>query len=355
MRNKIIIISVIILVVLAGVYRLYVNKKQIDTDSAPRISKVSVPVFVESVKESEIDNSFTVNGSFEPSREITIMSQTQGKVVQLLMNNGDFVKAGQVLASCDLELLEAQKLLAEANLEKAEKDLKKFKEMLQSKAATQQQIDDLQLAFYNARTNYVTVNKQIEYSVIVAPFSGYITTRHIEKGSTILPGSPIADIIDVATMKFNAGVAESDLVKIRTNQSVTITADIYNGFTFNGRIKNIGMKADASRRFPVEIEVSNNASKPIRAGMFGMASFDSEGTHKAMVIPRSALVGSIKDPVVFVVLNDKAIRKSIKVGTATDKTVEVLSGLQENDQVVVAGQINLDDNTPVKVSTIKKQ
>ncbi|MBK9357452.1 MAG: efflux RND transporter periplasmic adaptor subunit [Bacteroidales bacterium] len=355
MKRKIIIVSVIILVCVAGLMKLYVNKKQIDADSAPRISKVSVPVFVETVKESKLDNSFSVNGTFDPAREIAIISQTQGKIVSLNFNNGDFVKEGQILASCDLELLEAQKDLANANLDKCTNDLKKFREMLQTKAATQQQIDELQLALYNAQASYVTVTKQIEYSIIKAPFSGYITGKHIEKGSMIMPGTPVAEMMDISTMKFNAGIAESDLVKISKNQEVKVVADIYEGFTYAGKIKNIGMKADDSRRFPVEIEVRNNVSKPIRSGMFGMAYFTSEGTHNAISIPRTALVGSIKDPAVYIVENDKARKKPIKVGSASEKSIEVIEGLKAGDKVVISGQINLDDNTPVAISNEKAQ
>jgi membrane fusion protein, multidrug efflux system len=353
MKKKIIIISVIVIVCVAAIFKLMLNKKEIDANSAPRESKVSVPVFVETVKESKLDNSFSVNGTFDPAHEITIISQTQGKIVTLNFRNGDFVKEGQVLASCDLELLTAQKDLAEANLSKAKKDLKKFQEMLQSKAATQQQIDELQLALYNAQASYVTVTKQIEYSIIKAPFSGYITAKHVEKGSMIMPGTPIAEMIDISTMKFIAAVAESDLVKIKTGQEVNILADIYEGFNFTGTIKTIGMKADGSRRFPVEIEVRNDVNKPIRSGMFGMAFFAGEGTHDAMVIPRTALVGSIKDPSVFVVENDKALKRTIKVGSANEKTIEVLSGLKAGEKVVIAGQINLDENTTVRISNSK--
>jgi RND family efflux transporter MFP subunit len=114
------------------------------------------------------------------------------------------------------------------------------------------------------------------------------------------------------------------------------------------------MKADASRRFPVEIEVHNDFNKPIRSGMYGMAFFAGEGTHDAMVIPRTALVGSIKDPAVFVVENDKAVKRSIKVGSANERTIEVLSGLKTGEKVVIAGQINLDDNTPVRISNNKQ-
>ncbi|MEI6854189.1 MAG: biotin/lipoyl-binding protein, partial [Bacteroidota bacterium] len=109
MKKKIIIISIILIVCVAAIFKLMLNKKQIDANSAPRESKVSVPVFVETVKESKLDNSFSVNGTFDPAHEITIISQTQGKIVSLNFRNGDYVKEGQVLASCDLELLNAQK------------------------------------------------------------------------------------------------------------------------------------------------------------------------------------------------------------------------------------------------------
>jgi membrane fusion protein, multidrug efflux system len=353
MKRKIIIIAVIIVVAILVSLKLFMNKKQIDADAKPRDLNVNVPVIVEPVREANVDNSFSVNGVFSPAHELTIISQTQGQLVSVEFSNGDYVREGQVLASCDLEMLNAQKALADANLAKARSDQKKFEEMLKNKAVSQQEVEQMQLAFIKAQTDAVTVNKQIEYSIIKAPFSGYITKKYVEKGGMLMPGSMIAEMIDINTLKFTANVAETDVINIKKEQPVKLAADIYNGYSYKGTIKYIGMKADDARRFPVEVEVRNNLQKPVKAGMFGIAYFDCEGTHNALIIPRTALVGSIRDAKVFTVENNKAVRTSVKVGTATETTIEILEGLKAGDKVVVSGQINLDDNTSVKITNAK--
>ncbi len=349
MKKKIIIIAIICVLAVGLIVKLIINKSEIDASAKPKDIKVEVPVTIVKAKKSIIDNGFSVNGTFLASRELTIISQTQGKLVKIGFENGDFVGEGQVLAQCDLELLEAQKALAEANLNKMKSDLKKFEEMYKTNAVTLQQIEEMRLACLNAQTNLVTVNKQIEYAVIKAPFSGYITKKYIEKGGMLMPGAMVAEIIDINTLKFVANVSESDIDKVKNGGPVKITADIYDGIFYDGKIRSVGFKADEAKRFPVEIEVRNNTAKPIKAGMYGLASFDCEGTREALLIPRTALVGSIKEPKVFVVDGKTASARMLKLGTSTESSIEVLDGLKEGDQVVVSGQINLEDGTTVQI------
>jgi RND family efflux transporter MFP subunit len=349
MKRKIIIIVVAVLLVAGFVVKLAMNKKEIDANATPKDIKVDVPVSVVDAKSSLIDNSFNVNGNFLASKELTIFSQTQGKLMKVNFEVGSFVKEGQALAVCDLELLEAQQSLAVANADKLKNDVKKFEEMSKSNAVTQQQLEDLRLAYLNAQTNLVTVNKQIEYATIKAPFSGIITKKYIEKGGMLMPGAMVAEIIDISTLKFMANVSEPDMTKIKSGDPVTITADIYDGYTYDGKIKSIAFKADEARRFPVEIEVRNNSTKPIKAGMYGNAFFKCEGTHTALLIPRTALVGSIKEPKVFIVEGNRAFSRAIKLGASSENNIEVIEGLKEGDKVVIAGQINLEDGTSVQL------
>jgi membrane fusion protein (multidrug efflux system) len=349
MKRKIIVIAVICVLAIGLVLKLMFNKSEIDANAKPKEINVDVPVTLATAAMSVITNGFSVNGTFLPAKELTIVSQTQGKLVSIGFQNGDFVREGQVLAQCDLELLEAQQKLAEANVNKLKNDLKKFEEMYKTNAVTLQQIEEMRLGLLNAQTNLVTVNKQIEYAVIKAPFSGYITKKYIEKGGMLMPGALVAEIIDINTLKFIANVSESDLDNVKKGSSVKITADIYDGILYEGKVRSIGFKADDAKRFPVEIEVRNNASKPIKAGMYGVAAFDGEGTREALLIPRTALVGSIKEPKVFVVNGKTASARALRLGTSTESSIEVIDGLKTGDQVVISGQINLDEGTIVQV------
>jgi len=99
----------------------------------------------------------------------------------------------------------------------------------------------------------------------------------------------------------------------------------------------------------MEIEMVNDPVHPVKAGMFGTGTFGSGFLHVALVIPRNSIVGSIKNPKVYLVENNKAILKDIRIGSANDYEVEVVDGLKEGELVVTSGQINLDNNVTVKV------
>jgi RND family efflux transporter MFP subunit len=263
------------------------------------------------------------------------------------------VPAGKVLATLDDELIRSQLSLTEAALVKSKNDLKKFEDLLADDAVSSQQVEEARLGLKKAETDLVALRKQLENATVRAPISGTITKRFIEKGSLVMPGSPVAEIVDVSRLKFIANVAESEAVQITERQKVTLTSSLFPGVVFEGTVSSIGVKADDAKRFPVEIEVVNNPKHPLRAGMFGTALFSTGEGRQSLMIARQAIIGSIKNPRVYVVEGDMAVLRDIRIGTATDRHVEVLEGLREGDRVVISGQINLDDHARITIVSNK--
>lgn len=349
MKRIIIIAIIIITLVGACTVTLLYNKKKIDEKARMDGNLATIPVFVTEVKKTMLSGDFQANGTFSAIHEVTLMSEGQGKVEQLLFNTGDFVSSGQVLAKLDDDLLSSQLSLAEAALEKARKDVRKYEDLLNDDAISFQQVEDAKLGLKKAETDVATLRKQIDFTSVTAPIQGTVTKRYIEKGSLVMPGTPVADIVDISRLKLTANVTESEAVRIVKGQKVTITSSVYPGVQYPGTVVSVGVKADDARRFPVEIEIVNNPKSSLRAGMFGVALFTSDDTHEALVVPRHSLVGSIREPRVFIVKNDTAMLQVIRIGRSNDHEVEVLEGLAENDIVVTSGQINLDNNKPVVI------
>jgi len=353
MKKKMLIIAIAIICTTLFVVKLAINKSNIDEATKPKDLHIAVPVIIDTVKYITLDNSFSVNGSFTPSHELTIMGESSGKIIKINFETGDYVKEGQVLATLDIDVLNAQKQLAEANLNKTKGDLAKFEQMIKNNAITEQQLEEMKLAYINAQTSLTTINKQLEYSVVKAPFSGYITKKYIEKGGMMMPGAPIAEIVDINTLKFIASVAESDISRVKKNQAIIVTCDADKTIEFKARVKSISMKADESKRYAVEVEIKNNAANPVKAGMYGTAFFHSNGTRQALVIPRSALTGSIKNAKVYIAEGNKAILKSIATAYTDDKIIEVTEGLASGQFVITSGQINLENNSVIDISKKK--
>ncbi len=349
MKRIAIIFLIIIVLVGACTVTLLYNKKKIDEKSQLDGNLKSIPVFITTLKMSRIDGDFTVNGSFSAIHELTLASEGQGKVTSLLFNTGDFVKEGQVLALLDDEVLTSQLSLARVALEKASADLKKYEGLLKNDAISSQQVEDARLFEKKAEADVISLKKQLDNTVIKAPIQGSIVRRMVETGSLLMPGSPVAEIVDISRLKLIANVAESEVVRIGDNQKVAVTSSLYPGVTYRGVVVSIGVKADDARRFPVEVELVNDLHHPLKAGMFGMVQFSSETGRECLTIPRHSIIGSIKEPKIYVIEGNKAQLRSIRIGSADDKQVEVLEGLKEGDRIVTSGQINLDDNTLVTI------
>jgi RND family efflux transporter MFP subunit len=169
----------------------------------------------------------------------------------------------------------------------------------------------------------------------------------IDLGSVVSTGTPILELTDISALKLNISVPERDILKFKIGQQVTVHADVYGNKAFSGKITNIGVKADASHNFKVEVLISNNSNDPLMAGMYGSVVLGNSKTVNALSIPRKALLGSSKTPQVFVVKNGKAKIISFTAGTSDGEYIEVIDGLSKNDIIVIKGQINIQNNSNV--------
>jgi len=144
-------------------------------------------------------------------------------------------------------------------------------------------------------------------------------------------------------------VSEINVYQLKLNEKAIITTDVYHGVTFEGNISFISSQGDDSHNYPVEIVISNTSKYPLKSGTFANVQIKLPETGSALYIPRESLLGSITDAEVYVAENDKAILKKIVVGSGSDKYIKVISGLKEDEKVIVNGQINLSDGKAIRI------
>jgi len=170
----------------------------------------------------------------------------------------------------------------------------------------------------------------------------------IEQGSFVGGGMKIAEIVDVSRLKLVVRVSEEVVVKLKKGQKVKVKVDVFPEEEFDAAISLIAVKADYGGKYQIEITLSDKKNLPLKAGMFARAYFGGE-ERNSMVIPRKAIIGSIQSPKVYVVKEGKASLRSLKIGFHNSEKVEVTQGLEEGEQVVVNGQINLAEGTKVVI------
>ncbi|WP_420150464.1 efflux RND transporter periplasmic adaptor subunit [Spirosoma sp.] len=344
----IIITSAMVLVALIG-FRLASNKEKIDAQNKPVVNtNVSIPVTTTQVEEGAVSQQLVKTGNLIPFREANITATTAGKVTRVNFNLGTQVSQGQTLVELDNQLKELSLQATQLNIDKLKKDVTRYNTLLAGNATTEIQVNDTKFNYENAVNQAEQIKKQIQDANVKAPISGQIVQKGIEPGVYITVGSTLGKVLDVARLKVNVLVNESDVYQLRKGQSVKVTADVFPGRTFNGQISYIAPQGTDEHNYPVEITI--NSAGGLKAGTFVNVDFSQKSNQKALQIPRIALVESIKNPYVYVVENNVARQRKISVGRDFGDTIEVLGGLSAGDVVVTTGQLNLSEGKNVQIT-----
>ncbi len=344
--SYIITISLLAIVILM----LLRNKKEIDAQIAFAEQKVEAyPVQIEEVKLGTLDTNLEVSGILSATNELMLMAETQGRVQTIFVKEGDWVNKGSALAQINDDLMMAELMVTEANYEKARKDLERAQTLNDGGAMTRQQLEGLELNEKAAEAKYTTSKKRVNDALIKAPISGYINKLFLKEGGMIGAGVPACELVNTRSLKMSVKVDENEVVKFKTGQEADIQVMSLNGTVLKGTVISIGSKADYALQYGIEIIISDNPEDKLKAGMVATASFTFPDEESGPVIPVRALVGSIKNPEVYVVEENVAHLKSIAINHAETDYIKVSKGLSGGEQLVISGQFNLRDKMPVKV------
>ena len=355
MKIKNILIAVVTLFVLFVGYKLFSNKKEMN-EKSNQVEKVfAVPVQVAKVQNKSLSNALVATGEFEGFEEVILVAESQGSITSLNVKEGSMVRKGQVIATIDASSLKAQLTSAKFTYSKAQKDVERYERLEKAGAVSKTQLEDMKLQLANAKTSIAQISQQLGFSSVKSTISGIVNEVMIEQASFVQAGNKIAEIIQVDKLKIIVNVSEDDLINIKNKQNVAIKTSVYPLVDFVGTVSNISIKADEAGKFKTTIEVKNNQKEQLRAGMFGEVHFDAlkDNMQDVLTIPREAIVNSLQDPKVYVVQNNKAVLKSIKIGKVINNDVIVLDGLKTNELVIDKGIINLKNNTVVKINNTK--
>lgn len=350
MKKTIISIALIAIAIAGTAYTLNHHKQKSAEETAIVAEKnPNVSVKADFVAFREVNTQYEANGTFQPKQEVNLSSETQGRVIRVLVNEGSFVKAGQTLAIIKGEQQNVNVNNAQAVYNNALAELKRFEGAYATGGVTKQQLDQIKLQVETSRNSLKSAMLSAGDVNVRASFAGVINKKNVQPGAFVSPGQALFEIVNINTLKLAVNVDEKNIGSIRIGQNVVVTSSIYPDQKFSGVVTFIAPKANASLNFPIEIEIQNNANNDLKAGMYGTAYFGDNTTGQVLTIPRTAFVGSVSSNKVFVIKNGKAELRNIVSGRNFGQYIEVISGLSNGEQVVTSGQINLTNQTPVEI------
>ena len=321
----------------------------VDKDGNPVEKKAeAVPVEVAEVAKRPISASYAGTANLEAPVEAMVVAKTSGVMLQLLAEEGDVVKAGQLLARIEPDRPRLEMERARATVRKLENNYRRSQELLASKLVSAEASDQIRYDLEAARAAYEMTQLELSYTNIIAPIDGVIAQRNAKPGNLIQLNSALFRIVDTSRLEAVLNVPERDLATMKPGLAVRMMADAMPGQAFEGVIDRVSPVVDGgSGTFRVVTHFKGGEG--LRPGMFGRIEVVYDSRADALTVPRAALLEDAGETAVYAVRDSKAVRVPIEVGYLSGELAEVRKGLKEGEQVVTAGKITLRDGATVEV------
>ncbi len=317
-------------------------------------------------------------GELRPQASVEIMSRVSGRLRELLVEGGDGVRSGQLLAVVDDEDLrqqiqraEAAVLVARAGVNRERATLEnlsiqadRYRELHEEALVSTQDLQDvesrmlaaqaqLELAeamVQQAEASLRELKVQQEQTLIYSPLDGFVGTRHLDPGALVNSSVPIVSVLDVSRLKTIIPVTEVALSKVRVGLSAQVVVEAYPGETQRGVITRISpfLNPD-TRTADVEIEIPNAAGR-LKPGMFARVAVDADLPRSVLAVPRAALLTRGDQMGVYLLSDDLVTQyRRVSIGRVEEGFVEIVEGLQEGARVVTSGAQQLNEGDRVRI------
>jgi membrane fusion protein (multidrug efflux system) len=329
----------------------------------------SIPVRTATVQTRDLAETVALTGTLDPRSEVTVVPEISARLERVLRSEGDRVARGQLLAVLDdadfrlardrakayLDVAEANRAHARAEKDRAESLLKTGGITDKDHLAAQVAVQVAEASHSQARSELAITERQVGRSQIAAPISGRIAKRHADAGTVVNAGTPLYTIVDDSVFEFRSSVGSGDFGKVKVGESVVVTVDALPGFVTEGEVNRIAPQVDArSRSFEIIIRIPGRPE--LVSGLFARAQVKVRDVPNSLTVPPAALLRDGTDPTkaqTYVVANNKVERRDVHVGVEVPDAVQVTSGLEAGEVVVVDPPSALGPGTQVQVERSK--
>jgi membrane fusion protein, multidrug efflux system len=317
---------------------------------APGGARVAV-VEVQPVTRGSIARQVTVSGIVEPVRSIGVNSQLSGAVNVVVVQEGDLVRQGAVLARMDARELTAQLASAQAQFEVTKAAYERAEQLRERRVITLPEYERERTAYAAAMAQVDQLRTRIGFATVTSPVTGVVTEKRVESGDIVGNQARLFTVADVSSLVARVGVSELDVVELRQGDAVTITLDAFPGTALRGSIRRIFPVADPTTRLvPVEVVFDGASARVARPGFLARVTFDLATSEDVLLLPVAAVLGAQGAQSVFIIDEGAAARRTVTTGLTSQGRIEIVSGLSEGDEVVVAGNNTLREGMTVRVA-----
>jgi membrane fusion protein (multidrug efflux system) len=346
--KKIIYISLPILAVLIFVgYRFFFSKTEQVTEGAKPKGGGAVNAKLYVLEPNLLQNGITAVGTLLPNEQVDLISEAAGKVVGIFFDEGKAVDKGQILLKVDDAELQAQLRRAEYQQNLTGERLSRQTILLEKDAVSREEFDQVQTDYNLLQTDIDLLKTKISKTEIKAPFAGTIGFRGVSLGSYLQPNTVIARLIDQSQLKLEFAIPEKYASLYLTGRKIYFTTEI-SSQEFEATVYAVDPKVDIQTRTITVRGLYNNAAGKLYPGMFARVNLIVDQSNEVLLIPTESIVQEMNGKKVWMVVGGKAKSQTVTTGYRTKNQVEVLSGLQMNDTIMITGLMQVREGITVK-------
>lgn len=312
----------------------------------------AIPVAAVEVRRRDLTRTVTLSGPVEPIHTVLVSAQMSGTALSVRVEEGDRVRAGQILAELDARETAVQLERARAQLANAESAYRRTEQLADAGLVTDAELEAVRSNWKIARADVEVWETRLAFSRIAAPAAGVITARHVEQGAAVAPNQTLFEIAQDSQLVVRVPVSELDVVHLQPGDTVSVGLDAYPGATIPSRIRRVFPGADPdSRLVPVEVALGPRPEGvEVRPGFLARVELYFDERQDALSVPARAIGTLASGPYVYVIQSDTLVRRPVRTGPTADGWVEVADGLYPGEWVVSSGQTNLRPGARVRVT-----
>ena len=314
-----------------------------ESDKTVEVQEELPLVVIDVAHSQDVAQSKSYTANVEAENVNNIAPATPNRIKTIAVDAGDRVTKGQILVTLDRANIDQLRI----NLEQIEREYNRAVQLLEIGGGTQQAVDQLKAQLDAARSQY---DNLLENTVLTSPITGVVTARNYDPGD-MTGNLPVLTVGQLSPfVKVLIGISENDMALVRKGMPVTVALDAFPDETFEGTVNRIYPTIDTSTRtFMAEVRIANPGER-IKPGMFARVGFDM-GTKHNVVVPDRAVVKQTGsgNKYVYTYSNGRVAYKKVELGQRLGDSYELISGINDGDTVVIAGQSRLADNVPVQI------
>ncbi len=324
--------------------------------SAAATSAVRPPtqVVVAEAKRELVTEKLTLVGSFAADEQVEIKAEIEGVVQEINFEEGQSVEAGRLLFKLDESKIFLAINEAESNFKLAQANHVRAAQLLKEKLIPPAEFDQAVAQFEVSRVTLELRNRQLKDARIHAPFAGVMGARHISSGQVIAKNTALVTLVKLDPVRAELPVPERYLGQLKLGQTVEVTVAAYPDYKFNGTIFFVGPQVDTNTRTAVVKARVPNPKRELRPGMLARVELLLASRENAVVIPETAVgqtFGSDQAAVFLVDANQTVQFRKVRLGVRLPDKVEVLSGVEAGEKVVIEGIQKIAPGFKVRVAS----